>query len=339
MAVTSRPCVAIRRHRFPKVFLEDLVGLGSIDLALREFLSAAVRARKNIIICGGVDAGKTTLLRALLNEVPASERIVTIEDNLELGARPLPRPAPRRRRARGPRGERRGRGGDRPRHARAVGPAHEPRPGDRRRGPRPRGHPDAQRHEPGQRRLHVHGARQLVDGRVRQAGHVRHPGARATQPRGDQPHGGQRHQLRRVHRHRRRRRRRRTAPLRVVRPRDRRRRRTRLSSPTRSSCPGRTAGPSPAPRCALRPSPTSPRSASTRPCSCAQRAGGDRTAGDSNGPRDGHICRGSTIRAARNAAGPHARRRIGTIVRPRSRKLLARRRRRAGAPRRLRRRR
>ena len=85
MAVTSRPCVAIRRHRFPKVFLDDLVGLGSIDVALREFLSAAVRARKNFIICGGVDAGKTTLLRALLNEVGPGERIVTIEDNLELG--------------------------------------------------------------------------------------------------------------------------------------------------------------------------------------------------------------------------------------------------------------
>jgi pilus assembly protein CpaF len=85
MAVTSKPCVAIRRHRFPKVFLDDLVGLGSIDVALREFLAAAVRARKNFIICGGVDAGKTTMLRALLNEVRPDERIVTIEDNLELG--------------------------------------------------------------------------------------------------------------------------------------------------------------------------------------------------------------------------------------------------------------
>jgi Flp pilus assembly CpaF family ATPase len=85
MAVTSKPSVAIRRHRFPKVFLDDLVGLGSIDVALREFLAAAVRARKNFIVCGGVDAGKTTLLRAMLNEVGPEERIVTIEDNLELG--------------------------------------------------------------------------------------------------------------------------------------------------------------------------------------------------------------------------------------------------------------
>jgi pilus assembly protein CpaF len=85
MAVTSKPSVAIRRHRFPKVFLDDLVGLGSIDVALREFIAAAVRARKNFIVCGGVDAGKTTLLRAMLNEVGPEERIVTIEDNLELG--------------------------------------------------------------------------------------------------------------------------------------------------------------------------------------------------------------------------------------------------------------
>jgi pilus assembly protein CpaF len=85
MAVTSRPSVAIRRHRFPKVFLDDLVGLGSIDAALRELLAAAVRARKNFIVCGGVDAGKTTLMRALLNEVGPEERIITIEDNLELG--------------------------------------------------------------------------------------------------------------------------------------------------------------------------------------------------------------------------------------------------------------
>jgi pilus assembly protein CpaF len=85
MAVTAKPSVAIRRHRFPKVFLDDLVGLGSIDVALREFLAAAVRARKNFIVCGGVDAGKTTLLRAMLNEVGPQERIVTIEDSLEIG--------------------------------------------------------------------------------------------------------------------------------------------------------------------------------------------------------------------------------------------------------------
>src|SRR3546814_18905721 len=81
MAVTGRPSVAIRRHRFPKVFLEDLVGLGTVDLALSQYLSAAVRARKNIIVCGGVDAGKTTMLRALINEIEPKERLITIEED------------------------------------------------------------------------------------------------------------------------------------------------------------------------------------------------------------------------------------------------------------------
>ena len=52
---------------------------------MRSFLSAAVRARRNIVIAGGTGSGKTTLLRALLNEVPREERIVTIEDAYELG--------------------------------------------------------------------------------------------------------------------------------------------------------------------------------------------------------------------------------------------------------------
>jgi pilus assembly protein CpaF len=85
MAVTARPCVCIRRHRYPKVTLQDLAGLDMLDTPMREFLTACVRARKNLIVCGGTGAGKTTLLRALLNEVPPDERLVTIEDNFELG--------------------------------------------------------------------------------------------------------------------------------------------------------------------------------------------------------------------------------------------------------------
>jgi Flp pilus assembly CpaF family ATPase len=52
---------------------------------LCQFLAAAVRARQQIIIAGATSAGKTTLLRALAAEVPADERIVTIETELELG--------------------------------------------------------------------------------------------------------------------------------------------------------------------------------------------------------------------------------------------------------------
>jgi Flp pilus assembly CpaF family ATPase len=83
--VCSRPSVAIRRHRYMRVSLDDLVDLGALDFELRDFLAAAVRARKQLIIAGATGAGKTTMLRALGAEIPAEERIITIETELELG--------------------------------------------------------------------------------------------------------------------------------------------------------------------------------------------------------------------------------------------------------------
>ncbi|WP_348532884.1 CpaF/VirB11 family protein [Kitasatospora sp. MAP5-34] len=59
--------------------------LGAFDEDLEALLRALVLARKNIIVAGGTDVGKTTLLRALASEIPASERLVTIEDTFELG--------------------------------------------------------------------------------------------------------------------------------------------------------------------------------------------------------------------------------------------------------------
>lgn len=90
MGVTPRPGLSIRRHRLVDVTLDDLHTLGSIDLALLGFLRAAVRARKNIIVTGGVNAGKTTLLRALANEVDPVEKLVVIEKEYELGLDRLP---------------------------------------------------------------------------------------------------------------------------------------------------------------------------------------------------------------------------------------------------------
>ena len=83
--VCDRPCLAIRRHRFLKLSLDDLVGLGAIDHGLGSFLAAAVRARQQLMVAGATGAGKTTMLRALAAEIPAEERIVTIETELELG--------------------------------------------------------------------------------------------------------------------------------------------------------------------------------------------------------------------------------------------------------------
>lgn len=84
MAVTGRPSLSIRRHRYTEVTLNDLVELGTLTPTLAQFFEATVRARKNIIVCGGTGAGKTTLVRALASAIPYYERIVTIEDSLEL---------------------------------------------------------------------------------------------------------------------------------------------------------------------------------------------------------------------------------------------------------------
>jgi pilus assembly protein CpaF len=77
------PTMTIRR--FPRLFtIDELVSIRSMDKATAELLRALVKARLNIIISGGTGAGKTTLLNALSSAVPASERIITVEDNAEL---------------------------------------------------------------------------------------------------------------------------------------------------------------------------------------------------------------------------------------------------------------
>lgn len=85
MEISQRPSLVVRKHRFEYSSLDVLQRSGMFPSTVGAFLSAAVRARRNIIIAGGTGSGKTTLLRALLNEVPAADRIVTIEDAYELG--------------------------------------------------------------------------------------------------------------------------------------------------------------------------------------------------------------------------------------------------------------
>lgn len=85
MAVCARPSLSIRRHRYLKVTCDDLVGMGTLDIGLRELFRALMLARKSCVICGGTGAGKTTLLRAMAADIAPWERLVTIEDSLELG--------------------------------------------------------------------------------------------------------------------------------------------------------------------------------------------------------------------------------------------------------------
>ena len=90
MSVTPRPCVSLRRHGHLDVSLGRLIQLGTVDATLAAFLAAAVRARCNIIVTGGVNAGKTTLLRALAGEIPPGERVATLESEYELFLHAMP---------------------------------------------------------------------------------------------------------------------------------------------------------------------------------------------------------------------------------------------------------
>jgi Flp pilus assembly CpaF family ATPase len=83
-AVTGRPCVAIRRDRLSRAGLRELARNGTVDEPVAAFLTALVKARKNLLISGGTSVGKTTLLRALASAIPPGERLITIEDSLEL---------------------------------------------------------------------------------------------------------------------------------------------------------------------------------------------------------------------------------------------------------------
>ena len=99
--------LAIRKHVSSDLTLDDYVGQGAFEGTRRRkapersevdealaglledgdiagMLSAAVRARKNILVSGGTSTGKTTFLNALIREIPAEERLIFIEDTPEI---------------------------------------------------------------------------------------------------------------------------------------------------------------------------------------------------------------------------------------------------------------
>ncbi|CAH0444179.1 Type IV secretion system protein VirB11 [Ralstonia syzygii subsp. syzygii] len=101
--------LAIRKHSVRRIRLDDYVGNGAFDVlpasknrfigrqdravletaaeggaALMRCLQWIMRQRYNIVFSGGTSSGKTTLLNALLEAIPESDRIVTIEDTAEL---------------------------------------------------------------------------------------------------------------------------------------------------------------------------------------------------------------------------------------------------------------
>ena len=82
----AAPHVAITIRRFGnRTFTaQDLVDHGALPQPVYEAARSLLRARSNILVSGGTGSGKTTLLNALVELLPAADRIVSIEDTLEL---------------------------------------------------------------------------------------------------------------------------------------------------------------------------------------------------------------------------------------------------------------
>ncbi|QZY28429.1 CpaF family protein [Nocardioides coralli] len=76
--------VNIRKFVLRATTLQGLVELGSITPAAAAYFQAAVRAGLNILVAGGTQAGKTTLLNTLAAAIPGGERVVSVEEVFEL---------------------------------------------------------------------------------------------------------------------------------------------------------------------------------------------------------------------------------------------------------------
>ena len=76
--------IEIRKFADHKLGYEELIGLGTMDGRVRDFLDAIVRARMNIVIMGGTGSGKTTLLNAMSSSIPDDQRVIVDEDTTEL---------------------------------------------------------------------------------------------------------------------------------------------------------------------------------------------------------------------------------------------------------------
>ncbi|MEV4811116.1 TadA family conjugal transfer-associated ATPase [Micromonospora avicenniae] len=84
---TDGPYLSLRTFRQRPFTLDELVQHGTVPRSVAPVLSAVVAARLAYLVTGGTGSGKTTLLNTLLGLVPATERIVLVEDAAELRPR------------------------------------------------------------------------------------------------------------------------------------------------------------------------------------------------------------------------------------------------------------
>jgi pilus assembly protein CpaF len=84
LAATRGPCLSLRKPRTGVVTMEELTRANVLSKQMADFLGVCVAARKNVIVCGGATGAKHHVLAALAAQVPAGERVVSIEDVAEL---------------------------------------------------------------------------------------------------------------------------------------------------------------------------------------------------------------------------------------------------------------
>jgi pilus assembly protein CpaF len=82
--VLNGGCISIRKFAKKVITLDDMADQGNLSPEMARFLEIAARARFNIVVSGGTGSGKTTLLNAISRMIDPFERIVTIEDAVEL---------------------------------------------------------------------------------------------------------------------------------------------------------------------------------------------------------------------------------------------------------------
>ncbi len=82
--VPKSPTVTIRKFLGDRYTINDLIQNNTLPEAMARLLEACVKAKLNVVVSGGAGSGKTTLLNALSAFIPERERIVTVEDPIEL---------------------------------------------------------------------------------------------------------------------------------------------------------------------------------------------------------------------------------------------------------------
>ena len=78
------PVLTIRKFAHEPFQVQDLIEMGSMTQLVADLCNAAVEGKLNLMVTGGTGTGKTTLLNVLSGFIPEDERIVTIEDAVEL---------------------------------------------------------------------------------------------------------------------------------------------------------------------------------------------------------------------------------------------------------------